>query len=196
MGQLESLHTCPPGETSAWPTEETRWEPASEPAELGALGEHWAHAAYLQTCGGLRLWDLLKSPSLAGCQEPRIPKISAGYGRSISLEDLARNGPVMDCIELQQSLLFDLQKRTGNSPEIWRATEMGLWLLALWLSAGSLPAGRVSWKEIKHVLKPAWQAVKILPSFCQFCRKCHTSPSIQAEISKKCFSFPVIILEI
>lgn len=68
--------------------------------------------------------------------------------------------------------------------------------LSVRLSAGSLGAGWVSWKEIKQVFKPAWQAVKILPGFCQFCRKYHTPPSIQAEISRKCFSFPVNIFEI
>lgn len=62
--------------------------------------------------------------------------------------------------------------------------------------SGSLGAGRVSWREIKQVSKPAWQAVKILPGFSQFCRKCHTALSIQAEINKKCISFPVNIFEI
>lgn len=73
-------------------------------------------------------------------------------------------------------------------------TSLGLWLAA---PPVRIPgAGRVSWKEIKQVPKPAWQAVKILPGFCQFCRKCHTPPSIQAEINRKCFSFPVNIFEI
>lgn len=61
---------------------------------------------------------------------------------------------------------------------------------------GALGAGRVSWKEIKQVFKPAWQAVKILPGSCQFCRKCHTPSSSQAEINRKFFSFPVNIFEI
>lgn len=54
----------------------------------------------------------------------------------------------------------------------------------------------MSWEEIKQVFKPAWQAVKILPGSCQFCRKCHTPSSSQAEINRKFFSFPVNIFEI
>lgn len=58
---------------------------------------------------------------------------------------------------------------------------MSFWLSALRLSvrpsAGSRGDGWLSWKEIKQVFKPAWQAVKMLPGFCRFCRKCHTPPS-------------------
>lgn len=66
--------------------------------------------------------------------------------------------------------------------------------LSVRLSAGSLGAGWVSWKEIKQVFKPAWQAVKILPGFCQFCRKYHTPQASKLRSAGNAFPFLWIFL--
>lgn len=111
----------------------------------------------------------------------------AGVGAALGTQSSAPGWDSSSCQEPSSSVT----SRTGqDSPE----PRLGLWLAA---PPVRIPgAGRVSWKEIKQVPKPAWQAVKILPGFCQFCRKCHTPPSIQAEINRKCFSLPVNIFEI
>lgn len=118
----------------------------------------------------------------------RAPEIPAGLGTSGS--KAAQLGTAREGCTEQSSPCDTPRTGQGTAPTLGWGCGSQLPL------PGSRGAGRVSWKEIQQVCKPAWQAVKILPAFCQLGRKCHTPPSIQAEINRKRFSFPVNIFEI
>lgn len=167
---------------------DSKWEPASKCPELGALRERWCHTACLESCTRGSVKGCWRAQACQAAREPEILKVPAGY-------------PLLWKTQLEIVQWWAAQ----NSSHPYQTSRRGQWearalksyrdgfvaFSSVCLSAGSLGAGWLSWKEIKQVFQPAWQAVKILPGFCQFC---HTSPSIQAEISRKCCCFPVSIV--
>lgn len=74
MGQLESLHTCPPGEMAAWPLEETA--SGNQQARLQSSepsGKAAPKQPALESCGGVSVKDCWRAQAWQAAQDADDP---------------------------------------------------------------------------------------------------------------------------